>query len=55
MFNPDVVEWLEVEGGRQGMGYQTFLNWFLRKSMDGETSLESRIEKLERAVFKKKP
>ncbi len=32
--DPEILNWLEVEGEKQGMGYQTFLNWFLRKSMD---------------------
>ncbi len=50
----DVLEWLEVEGEKQGMGYQTFLNWFLRKSMDDNTSFEDRLEKLEQVVYKKK-
>lgn len=52
--DPDVLEWLEVEGEKQGMGYQTFLNWFLRKAMDGHASLEGRIERLEQVVYKKK-
>lgn len=52
--DPDILEWLEIEGEKQGMGYQTFLNWFLRKSMEGHTSLEDRLEKLERTVYKKK-
>ncbi|MBV2168838.1 MAG: BrnA antitoxin family protein [Bdellovibrio sp.] len=52
--DPDVLEWLEIEGEKQGMGYQTFLNWFLRKSMDGNASLEERIERLEQVVYKKK-
>lgn len=52
--DPDVLHWLEVEGEKQGMGYQTFLNWFLRKSMDEHPSLEERLERLEKYVFKKK-
>ncbi len=52
--DPDVLDWLEIEGNKQGMGYQTFLNWFLRKSMDQETSVEARLEKIEQAVFHKK-
>jgi hypothetical protein len=36
------------------MGYQTFLNWFLHKSMNDHASLEDRLEKLERVVYKKK-
>jgi uncharacterized protein (DUF4415 family) len=52
--DPDVLEWLETEGEKEGMGYQTFLNWFLRKSMESRNSVEDRLEKLERVVFKKK-
>ena len=52
--DPDVLTWLEAEGEKQGMGYQTFLNWFLRKSMDDHTTFEDRLEKLEQFVFKKK-
>lgn len=52
--DPDILEWLELEGEKQGMGYQTFLNWYLRKSMEGQSSFEDRLEKLERAIYKKK-
>lgn len=52
--DPEVLEWLEVEGQKQGMGYQTFLNWFLRKSMNSETNFEERLVKLEKALLKKK-
>lgn len=52
--DPDVLVWLEVEGAKQGMGYQTFLNWFLRKSMASASSVEDRLNKLEYFVFKKK-
>jgi uncharacterized protein (DUF4415 family) len=50
----DVLQWLDDEGKKQGMGYQTFLNWFLRKSMDDNQSFEERLKKIEQAVFKKK-
>jgi uncharacterized protein (DUF4415 family) len=50
----DVLQWLEDEGKKQGMGYQTFLNWFLRKSMEDNQSFEERLKKVEEAVFKKK-
>ncbi len=50
----DVLNWLEVEGEKEGMGYQTFLNWFLRKSMDSQDSVEERLHKLEQVVYKKK-
>jgi len=36
------------------MGYQTYLNWFLRKSMDSSESFEERLAKLEKIVLKKK-
>jgi uncharacterized protein (DUF4415 family) len=52
--DPDILEWLDVEGEKQGMGYQTFLNWFLRKSMDSTHSIEDRLEKLEQVIYKKK-
>ena len=52
--DPEVVQWLETEAEKQGMGYQTFLNWFLRQSMSDKSTVEQRLEKLERAVFKKK-
>ena len=52
--DPEIIEWLEVEGEKQGMGYQTFLNWFLRKSMESHASVEDRLEKLEQTVFRKK-
>ena len=52
--DPEVIEWLEAEGEKQGMGYQTFLNWFLRKSIESNDSVEDRLEKLEQTVFRKK-
>lgn len=52
--DPEVIEWLEVEGEKQGMGYQTYLNWFLRKSIESGNSFEERLIKLEQTVFKKK-
>ena len=50
----DVLEWLEEQGEKEGMGYQTFLNWFLRKSMLGQSSVEDRLADLEKAIFNKK-
>lgn len=52
--DPDVLTWLEAEGEKQGMGYQTFLNWFLRKSMATLETVEERLGKLEEKVFRKK-
>jgi len=50
----DILEWLEEQGEAEGMGYQTYLNWFLRKSMLEKESVEERLEKLEKKVFQKK-
>ncbi len=50
----EVLHWLETEGRKQGMGYQTYLNWFLRRSMESAESFEERLLKLEKSVFKKK-
>ncbi|MDD4976948.1 MAG: BrnA antitoxin family protein [Bacteriovorax sp.] len=52
--DPDIVGWLEREGKKQGMGYQTYLNWFLRKSMDSQENFEERLVKLEKIVLRKK-
>lgn len=52
--DPEILVWLESEGEKQGMGYQTYLNWFLHKSMDDHASFEDRLEKLEQVVYKKK-
>ncbi len=52
--DPEVIEWLEAQGEKQGMGYQTFLNWFLRKSIEADNTVEDRLAKLEQTVFRKK-
>jgi len=52
--DPEVIQWLEREGEKQGMGYQTFLNWFLRKSIVTSSSLEDRLGRLEKLVLRKK-
>lgn len=52
--DPNVLHWLEVEGEKQGMGYQTFLNWYLRRSMESHETVEERLQKLEQVVYKKK-
>ena len=53
--DPEVIEWLEVQGEKEGMGYQTYLNWYLRKAIEGPHSIEDRLDRLEKTVFKKKP
>jgi uncharacterized protein (DUF4415 family) len=50
----EVLVWLEREGEKQGMGYQTYLNWFLLQAVHRRQSLEERVSKLEEALFKKK-
>ncbi len=50
----DILEWLEEKGENEGMGYQTYLNWFLRKAMLNRKTLEERLDKLEKKVFRKK-
>lgn len=49
----EVLNWLEVEGEKQGMGYQTFLNWFLRKSMESHMNvLERRLRRFSPRIQK---
>lgn len=48
----DVLKWLESEAEKQGMGYQTYLNWYLRKAMTSQDTIELRLERLEQAVFR---
>lgn len=50
----DVLEAAKECAAREGIGYLTWLNRKLRESVLNETSLEDRIKKLEKAVFKKK-
>lgn len=52
--DPDVLLWLEEQGEKHGMGYQTFLNWYLRRQMTEEKTLTERLTELEAEVFKKK-
>jgi uncharacterized protein (DUF4415 family) len=52
--NPEIIEWLEEQGDRQGMGYQTFLNWFLLQAMQPDQDIVERLKRLEDAVFTKK-
>ncbi|HEY1078693.1 MAG TPA: CopG family antitoxin [Bdellovibrio sp.] len=47
----EILMWLEDEAEKEGVGYQTFLNSFLKKAMNQEKSVEERLRKLEQAVF----
>lgn len=52
--DPEVLLWLEEQGEKQGMGYQTFLNWYLLKQMAEENTVTDRLSRLEEEIFKKK-
>jgi uncharacterized protein (DUF4415 family) len=52
--DPEVLLWLEEQGEKQGMGYQTFLNWYLNRQMAGENTFGERLAKIEAEIFKKK-
>ena len=47
----DVLLWLQEKAEEEGMGYQTFLNSFLKKSMNSENKkldeILQRLKKLE--------
>ncbi len=53
-FSPDLIEWLTEEGLKVGVGYQTFATMLLERAKNESVSLEDRVKKLEKAVFKKK-
>jgi predicted DNA binding CopG/RHH family protein len=48
----DLVESIKAEAAKAGLPYQTYLNSLIRKSLD--SSLEKRIEKLEKIILNKK-
>ena len=50
----EIVEVAKKKAHAEGVGYLTWLNKKLRSAVLGEENLEDRIEKLEKAVFKKK-
>ncbi len=52
--DPEVLLWLEEQGEKQGMGYQTFLNWYLTRQMSEEKTIGERLANLEAEIFKKK-
>lgn len=52
--DPEVLLWLEEQGEKHDMGYQTFLNWYLKRQMAEEKTLSERLEDLEAVIFKKK-
>ena len=50
----EVFEWLVKEGARRGIPYQTLMNSILRQSMNQETTLLERVEKIEAKLNMKK-
>ncbi len=52
--DPDVLLWLEEQGERHSMGYQTFLNWYLKRQMSEERTVMERLDRLEAEVLKKR-
>ena len=52
--DPEVLLWLEEQGEKHGMGYQTFLNWYLNRQMAEEKTIGERVANLEAEIFKRK-
>ena len=52
--DPEILLWLEEQGEKQGMGYQTFLNWYLNRQMSDEKTIVERLAHIEAEIFKKK-
>jgi uncharacterized protein (DUF4415 family) len=50
----EIIEVAKKKAHEEGVGYLTWLNKKLRSTVLGEEGLESRVKKLEKAVFKKK-
>ena len=50
----EIVEIAKQKAEKEGVGYLTWLNKKLRSVVLGEENLEDRVQKLEKAVFKKK-
>ena len=52
--DPEVLLWLEEQGEKYNMGYQTFLNWYLHRQISEEKTISERLDRIEIEVFKKK-
>lgn len=50
----DIIAVAKQKAQDEGVGYLTWLNKKLRSAVLGEEGLEDRIERLEKAVFRKK-
>ena len=51
----DILSWLQKEGERNGVGYQTAMMMVLRKSMQGDPAVldERKVREIVRAELKK--
>lgn len=54
-WDEDVLQWLLETSDKEGVSLTTKANSLLRQVMNGETLVESRLNRLEKAVFKKTP
>lgn len=52
--DPEVLLWLEEQGEKHSMGYQTFLNWYLKRQIAEEKTIGERLDQIETEIFKKK-
>ena len=50
----EIIKVAKNRAEAEGVGYLTWLNQKLRSAVLGEEGLEDRVQKLEKAVFKKK-
>ena len=55
MVDEDVVDAFRAEAAKRHMGYQTLMNQKLRESIAGDSSVEKRLETLEKIVLKNSP
>ena len=53
-FDKEIIEIAKQKAQKEGVGYLTWLNKKLRSIVLGEEGLEERVQKLEKAIFKKK-
>ena len=54
LLDNEIIETAKKKAQDDGVGYLTWINKKLRNAVLGEVDLTDRIEKLEKAVFKKK-
>jgi uncharacterized protein (DUF4415 family) len=50
----DVIDMLKARAGDLGMGYQTFLNTFLREVLLNEPGILTRLKRIEKALAGRK-